>query len=149
MTWSPEQGNGSSRRPGRSLVLAAMIALGGTVAAGCSDDDDGGDASQATTDATEGPATDGSEASAEEQLAIDIVDIGQAFEPSSASITVGGEVTWVNAHDLPHTATAEDGTWDSGNLGPGEEFTFTADEPGTYTYVCSIHPSMQGELIVE
>ncbi|MGK2950536.1 MAG: cupredoxin domain-containing protein [Acidimicrobiales bacterium] len=140
-----DQGHHSRRPRGRGLVAAAAVALTAAVAvAGCSDDDD---TSSATTDVTEG-ATDGG-ASAAEQVAVDIVDIEQAFQPGTVTVTAGGEVTWANADDMAHTATAEDGTWDSGSLEPGDDFVFTLDEPGTYSYICSFHPTMQGELIVE
>lgn len=142
-----DRGDHRRRRAGRSLVAAAAVVLAATAAvAGCSDDDD---ASPATTDVTEGSATDDSGGSAAEQVAVDIVDIEQAFEPATITVAAGGEVTWGNADDIAHTATAEDGTWDSGSIEPGGEFTFTADEPGTYSYICSFHPNMQGELVVE
>lgn len=126
-----------SGRAGRTLAVAAMIVLGGVALAGCGDDD-------AATDTTE----DG-ESSAQEQVSVDIVGIQEAFDPSTATVAADGEVTWVNEDGLVHTTTAEDGTWDSGNLEPGAEFRFTPEEPGTYAYFCSIHPSMKGELVVE
>lgn len=130
----------------RRLAAATAIVLAGAAGVGCSDDD--GDAGPTTT--AEAPSSEGEgNGTAGDQAAIDIIDIAQAYDPSSVTVTAGSEVTWTNADSMAHTATSEDGTWDSGSIGPDEEFSFTADEPGTYTYVCSFHPSMTGELIVE
>lgn len=130
--------------------LSAVIGLPLIVAvlAGCGDDDDTTTASPdgVSTD-TAGDATGGDAAA--EDVTIDIVSTRDGFDPATVEVAVGSEVTWVNGDDTPHTSTAEDGTWDSGNLAEGEEFSFTADEPGTYPYVCDIHPSMKGELVVE
>ena len=73
-----------------------------------------------------------------------------AFAPAELSVPVGATVVWVNQEDaMPHTATSDDGLWDSGTLDPGERFSFTFEEPGTYTYFCRIHPSMKGTIVVE
>lgn len=73
-----------------------------------------------------------------------------AFAPAEVSVPVGATVVWVNQEEaMPHTATSDDGLWDSGTLDPGERFSFTFEEPGTYTYFCRIHPSMKGTIVVE
>ncbi len=77
------------------------------------------------------------------------VDITMEFTPSSLTVSVGDTVTWTNKHTMTHTATADNGTFDSGNLAPGETFSFTFDTAGTYTYKCNIHLSMTGTIIVE
>ena len=49
----------------------------------------------------------------------------------------------------PHTVTAADGSFDSGQIPSGNAVSFVAPSaPGTYQFVCTIHPSMQGQLIV-
>jgi plastocyanin len=83
---------------------------------------------------------------AQEDAAVDIVDF--AFDASSITVEVGSTVTWTNAGDATHTVTADDGAFDSGDVASGETYSFTFDEPGTYTYFCSIHPDMVGEVIV-
>jgi plastocyanin len=77
---------------------------------------------------------------------VDIVDF--AFNPSSITVEAGSTVTWTNSGDAPHTVTADDGAFDSGELANGETFSFTFDEPGTYSYHCDIHPDMVAEVIV-
>jgi plastocyanin len=156
MSWLHEQNDEGPRRGRRTLVVAAAVVLAGVAVAGCSDDDEAATTvdTEATTETngtavTEDTAANDQGGSAQEQVTVDIVSIEDAFEPSSATVAAGGEVTWVNTDDIAHTTTAEDGTWDSGTLEAGAEFTFSPDEAGTYPYFCSIHPSMTGELIVE
>lgn len=75
-----------------------------------------------------------------------------AFNPDSANISVGDTVTWI--HDdkgVPHhivsgngNTTTQTGVFDSGVMHFGNTYSFTFNNPGTYYYYCSIHPSMQG-----
>mgnify|MGYP000097148957 CR=1 FL=1 len=77
---------------------------------------------------------------------VEVVDF--AFEPAMVTIEPGTTVTWTNAGERPHTVTADDGAFDSGRLDPGEQFSVTFDEPGTFTYFCGFHPEMQGTVMV-
>lgn len=72
-----------------------------------------------------------------------------AFGPETLEIPAGTTVTWTNLDSVAHTATADDGTFDSGNLNANESFSFRFDTPGTYVYNCSYHPSMQGTITVK
>jgi plastocyanin len=72
-----------------------------------------------------------------------------AFNPSTLTVSNGTTVTWINNDNVDHTVTAEGGLFDSGTLTKGENFTYTFTEPGTYSYSCSIHPSMKGTIIVQ
>lgn len=63
-------------------------------------------------------------------------------------VAVGTTVVVTNTDGTPHTWTAEDGTFDSGSLGPDETFEFTFDEAGTFSYFCNFHPSMTGTIVV-
>jgi len=72
-----------------------------------------------------------------------------AFTPQTLEVPVGTTVTWTNLDTVAHTATADDGTFNSGNLNPHESFSFRFDKPGTYVYNCSYHPNMQGTIIVK
>ena len=71
-----------------------------------------------------------------------------SFSPGQITVAPGTTVTWVNKGPSAHTTTADDGTWDSGTLQQGEDFSFTFDQPGTYTYHCSIHPDMTASVKV-
>ena len=63
-------------------------------------------------------------------------------------VPVGTTVVVVNTDAVPHTWTAEDGTFDSGALGEGDTFEFTFTEAGEYAYFCNFHPSMTGTIVV-
>ena len=74
---------------------------------------------------------------------------GFAFDPAAVTIQVGNVVTWTNQDSVPHTATASDGSFDTGQLANGAFETVTFDTAGTFAYVCSIHAQMTGSVIVE
>jgi plastocyanin len=80
------------------------------------------------------------------EVEISVVDF--AFEPGTVSVPAGATVTWTNTGSRPHTVTADDGSFDSGRLDPGEQFSQTFDQPGTFTYHCGFHPEMQGTVDV-
>lgn len=77
----------------------------------------------------------------------DVTVAGFAFQPDAVNVDQGATVTWTNDDDVAHTATAQDGSFDV-SLSPGGSGSHTFDEPGTYTYVCSLHPQMTGEVTV-
>jgi hypothetical protein len=54
----------------------------------------------------------------------------------------------VNNGQAPHTATDTGGAFDSGTLQPGESYSYTFNEAGTYAYYCRIHPDMTGAVTV-
>lgn len=75
-----------------------------------------------------------------------------AFHPRELTIPVGATVTFNNEDIGAHTVTADDGEvfqYDSDILAAGATYTQTYDEPGVYAYVCTLHPTMQGTVIVE
>lgn len=71
-----------------------------------------------------------------------------AFQPGTLAVAVGDTVTWVNRDIVPHTVTALDGSWDSGNLPPGEQFTLIVPSVEATRYLCRYHPTMAGVLEV-
>ncbi len=71
-----------------------------------------------------------------------------AFNPATLTVTVGTTVKWTNQDQMDHTVTADDKSFDSGQLAQGKSFSFTFTKEGTYTYHCSNHPSMLGKIIV-
>lgn len=73
---------------------------------------------------------------------------GSRFEPAAITIAPGETVRWFNDDIAPHTVTAIDGSWDSGDLPSGGSFERRFDTPGTYSYVCRYHPWMTGEVKV-
>ena len=71
-----------------------------------------------------------------------------AFKPASVTVSVGDTVTWTNQDQAPHTATANDGSFDTGNLDKGQSGSHTFSKAGTFAYICSVHPSMKGTVVV-
>jgi plastocyanin len=74
---------------------------------------------------------------------------GLAFNPATVTIQVGDSVTWTNQDSTAHTATAGDGSFDTGQLANGDSDSVTFDTAGTFAYICSIHPQMSGSVVVE
>lgn len=72
------------------------------------------------------------------------------FEPRIISVEEGGNVIWKNTDSSAHTVTSTEpaGVFDSGVMGPGEEFTFAFRASGTFDYFCAIHPIMIGNVQV-
>src|SRR5215208_4571894 len=85
---------------------------------------------------------------AHQDAVFDVSVVDFAFEPGTVSVPAGATVTWTNTGSRPHTVTADDGSFDSGRLDPGEQFSQTFDQPGTFTYHCGFHPEMQGSIVV-
>src|SRR5215218_11451091 len=85
-------------------------------------------------------------ASAQDDMTVSIQDF--FFSPDQLTVAPGTTATWINDGASPHTSTADDGTWDSGTLQPGESFSFTFDDPGDYSYLCEIHPDMTATITV-
>ena len=71
------------------------------------------------------------------------------FSPAALAVKTGATVTWTDAKGgTHHTVTSDSGLFHSGMLAPSASFTFTFTQPGTYTYHCSVHPSMTAEIVV-
>lgn len=71
-----------------------------------------------------------------------------AFAPASVEVDPGETITWTNHDSARHTVTSDAGLFDSGSMGQGATFDLTPTEPGTYGYLCTIHPWMIGEVVV-
>jgi plastocyanin len=70
------------------------------------------------------------------------------FEPANVAIAVGETVQLINLDEEPHTATSTDGAFNSKGLDTNQTWNYTATKPGTFPYICSIHPFMKGTLTV-
>ncbi len=84
-------------------------------------------------------------ATAQDSASISIVDF--TFSPGSVTVDAGATVTWTNNDTTAHTATSS-GVFDTGTLQPGQSGSVTLSTPGTYNYICSIHPNMTGSIVV-
>ena len=70
------------------------------------------------------------------------------YSPASVSIHIGDTITWTNADDQDHTVVAQDGSFNSGNIGSGRSFSHTFTTAGTIAYYCKYHPRMKGAVVV-
>jgi plastocyanin len=77
------------------------------------------------------------------------VDIDNfAFAPATLTVPAGSTVTWTNKDEEPHTVVANDGSFHSPGMGSQATFSYTFAKPGTFDYVCSIHPYMHATVVV-
>jgi plastocyanin len=133
-------------------LLLACLAVG-LVVAGCGDDDDdggGGDGAATTQQPAggedEGGGDDGGGSGGGAQVSME----GIAFNPGEITVKVGDTVTWTNNDSVGHDVTGDDfSSGDAGGLSSGETFEHTFDEAGTFDYVCTVHPGMEGTVTVE
>jgi plastocyanin len=70
------------------------------------------------------------------------------FTPGSTTIHAGDTITWTNNGPSSHTATATNGSFNTGVLHKGQSSSHTFTQAGTYSYFCSIHPFMHGTIVV-
>jgi plastocyanin len=71
-----------------------------------------------------------------------------AFNPGSLSVVAGSTVTWMNSDTTIHTVTADDGSFNSGNIAVGATYSRVFSTAGTFSYHCTIHPEMTGKVVV-
>ena len=115
-------------------AAAAVLTLGA-----CGDDD------------TPEPAADSASNTAPALAETVTVEIPEfAFAPTPIEVSVGDSVVWENTHTQPHTSSGNgDQDWDTGPIQPGETSdAVTFDEAGTFTYLCGLHPFMEGTVEV-
>jgi len=130
------------RRTTRALIVPALIAVLG-LGAGCGGGGGGGDSkddSAKPPKAGEGPLSgDGP---------VKIVNF--EFKPKTVTVKPGTKVTWTNEdtniHDVKDTSPLA--TPVSQELSKGDTFSITYAQPGSYSYVCGIHPYMTGTVEV-
>ena len=77
-----------------------------------------------------------------------VVEIkGHKFSPATLEMEAGDRVQFINLDGAPHTATANNGAFDTGRLNKGEEATVQVAKSGSHGYVCAFHPSMKGQVV--
>ncbi|MEX6632931.1 plastocyanin/azurin family copper-binding protein [Hyphococcus lacteus] len=74
---------------------------------------------------------------------------GLEFVPATLDAQVGDTVVWVNEDVLVHTATADNGAWDSGTMQAGDEWSVVLEASGIVDYTCIFHPTMVGTINIE
>jgi glucose/arabinose dehydrogenase/plastocyanin len=84
------------------------------------------------------------------------IDGDDSYDPNPVEISMGQTITWLNGDTVSHTVTSgsdddpdEGALFDSGAIIPGQAYSKTFEEAGTYEYYCIYHPGMVGEIVVE
>jgi plastocyanin len=117
-----------------TLLAAAALTLG--VAACGGGNDEPATSTVSTANATAASMTD----------RVEIADY--KFKPETIEVNAGTKVTFTNSDDTKHTATADDGSFDTGDLEQGDSASVTLSKPGEFTYYCRYHPFMKATVEV-
>ena len=82
---------------------------------------------------------------------VSVVIHGFRFDPETVTVNQGDLVEWKNDDIVPHTATEDVSkpSFDSGAIQTGSVWRYVARNKGTYNYTCTLHPNMEGKLIVQ
>jgi amicyanin len=70
------------------------------------------------------------------------------FAAPTITVPVGATVTWTNRDDVPHNVVSTDKAFKSPVLDTDQRFSHTFETAGTFTYYCSLHPRMTGQIVV-
>jgi plastocyanin len=133
----------------KTLLTPVLVAMAfGLSACGGGDDSDTSTVTESAETSTDGqsanaPAPSGA---APRAAKVEIADF--AYDPDPVTVQVGGKVIWLNHDAARHTATAEDGSFDTGALEEGKLKSETFKQAGTYGYICEVHPDMHGVVEV-
>jgi plastocyanin len=73
---------------------------------------------------------------------------GMAFSPATITVTAGTTITWTNKDAVTHNVTSNPVLFSSGAMGNGATYSYTFADKGTFSYTCTIHPSMKGTVVV-
>lgn len=140
----------------KPLFAAALVALSlGLAACGDSGSDSSSteaetapsaseEATAEETESTESEPAPSGEAAKSEKVNINVF----LYFPDPVKVQVGGKVIWQNMDSVVHTATAKDGSFDTGPLKEGKIGSATFKEAGTFAYYCKIHPTIKGTVEV-
>lgn len=144
------------------VIFAAAAAVACLGLTACGGDDETTEAPATTsettteqTEATENESTEddettesGTTPSGEPEGSEKVEIVEFTYQPDPVVVRTGGKVIWQNEDTAPHTATADDGSFDTGTLERGKLKSETFKEAGTYPYFCEIHPTMHGTVEV-
>ena len=78
-----------------------------------------------------------------------IVIADMKFVPETLTVEPGDTIVWVNKDFFPHTATAQDKSFDSRDIAMNKSWKYIATKKGAFPYICKLHPTMKAILIVK
>jgi plastocyanin len=130
-------------------LLMACLALV-VVACGDDDDDDGGGGGGAeTTETAPAPEAEGGTGGGAGGGGAEVIEKDIKFNPANVTIDAGQTVTWTNDDSVGHDVTGDDfKSGDPGGMQNGDTFKHTFETAGTFDYVCTVHPGMEGSVTV-
>jgi plastocyanin len=134
----------------KALLASVLLTLSLALSA-CGGGDDSATEAGSTAETTTGSSEQSGSApapSGEAQRAEKVEIVEFTYQPDPVTVQVGGKVIWQNEDTAPHTATADDGSFDTGTLERGKLKSETFKQAGTFTYFCEIHPTMHGSVEV-
>lgn len=139
-----------TRRPLIAVLVAVVVTIGAAAFAlgrGVASDSGGSSTAgaAATTVAPAPGATTAPAAGAGTPVAIKDF----AFAPQTVTVKVGGAVTWTNGDGFAHSVKSADGSFVSKDIEQGQSYSATFATAGTFAYICGIHNSMTGTVVVE
>ncbi|HEV7362993.1 MAG TPA: plastocyanin/azurin family copper-binding protein [Solirubrobacteraceae bacterium] len=133
----------------RLYSVAACLALGGALVAGCGSSSSSSSNSTSNSTPAAAPATSAPAAAPAAGGAVAVSMKNIQFAPKSVTAKVGQTVKWTNDDSVDHNVTATSGeTFKSSTFGQGATYSHKLAKAGTIKYVCTIHPGMEGTIVV-
>jgi plastocyanin len=136
-------------KPKAFLVSALVLTAFALAACGSDSSSDTSSETAAEPTATTAPAEAPAPSEGEKlgrSVKVEIANF--EYSPDPVQVEVGGKVIWQNEDSVAHTATADDGSFDTGEIDEGKLKSESFKTPGTFTYHCEIHPQMHGTIEV-
>jgi plastocyanin len=135
-------------RPLLAVLVAVVVTIGAaTFALGRGVASDSGQTTVAAVTTAAPPAGATTAPPAGAATTVEIKDF--AFSPETVTVKVGSVVTWTNGDGFAHSVKSADGSFVSQDLQQAQSYSATFATPGTFAYVCGIHNSMTGTVVVE
>jgi amicyanin len=146
----------TATKPRRSLWRVVALGAASTVALAACGASAAGTASPSTSTrspttaaaSSASPATTAAAAAPDPAATAAVGIINFKFTPSAVTVKVGTTVVWTNNDTVAHTVNFDTGGINSNVLNQNDQFSYTFSTPGTYAYICAIHPFMHGSVTV-
>ena len=129
-------------------AVFALAGCGGGTSTETVTEAEGANPATAPAEGQEGEESPSTPAAGKAERSVKVEIANFAYSPDPVRVAEGGKVIWLNNDTLPHTATADDGSFDTGTIDEGKLKSETFKEAGTFTYHCEIHPQMHGTIEV-
>lgn len=80
---------------------------------------------------------------------VEVSILNFAYQPANITTGMGSTIVWTNRDTVAHTVTADDDSFDSGSIAPGDAFEQKFEKIKSYSYTCSFHPQMKGIITIQ